>query len=90
MCGPGCKFLGSFMLIPISISGVNKAPQLGLMRLYHREGSSEVGGRPRMDDSLSFQQRRFKKNQDKNLTVFGCSGSTYCLHSGTEPPEIAK
>lgn len=63
MCGPGCKFLGSFMLIPISISGVNKALQLGLMRLYHREGSSEVGGRPRIDDSVSLQQRRLKKKK---------------------------
>ena len=42
-CGPGSKFLGSFMLIPVSISGVNKPLQLRLMRLYHREGSSEVG-----------------------------------------------
>lgn len=42
-CGPGSKFLGSFMLIPISISGVNKPLQLRLMRLYHGEGSSEVG-----------------------------------------------
>ena len=44
-CGPGSKFLGSFMLIPISISGVNKPLQLRLMRLYHGEGSSEVVGR---------------------------------------------
>lgn len=42
-CGAGSKFLGSFMLIPISISGVNKPLQLRLMRLYHGEGSSEVG-----------------------------------------------
>lgn len=31
------------MLIPISISGVNKPLQFRLMRLYHGEGSSEVG-----------------------------------------------
>lgn len=30
------------MLIPISISGVNKPLQLRLMRLCHGEGSSEV------------------------------------------------
>lgn len=42
-CGRGSKFLGSFMLIPISISGVNKPLQLRLMRLYHGEGSSEAG-----------------------------------------------
>lgn len=71
MCGPGCKFLGSFMLIPISISGVNKALQLGLMRLCHREGSSEVGGRPRMDDSVSFQQRRLK-NKKKSTQKPDC------------------
>lgn len=36
------KFFCSFMLIPISISGVNKPLQLGLMRLYHGEGSSGI------------------------------------------------
>lgn len=54
MCGLGSKFLGSFMLIPISISEVNKLLQLRLMRLYHEEGSSEVGWGVRMDDSVPF------------------------------------
>lgn len=52
------------MLIPISISGVNKPLQLRLMRLYHREGSSEVG-ELRMDDSVSFQEKE-KKDQSGN------------------------
>ncbi|CAB1437263.1 unnamed protein product [Pleuronectes platessa] len=47
-CGAGSKFLGSFMLIPISISGVNKPLQLGLMRLCHGEGSSECRAHHRL------------------------------------------
>lgn len=54
------------MLIPISISGVNKPLQLRLMRLCHGEGSSEVvvGGRGwlewRMDDSVPFLLRELR------------------------------
>lgn len=74
MCGPGCKFLGSFMLIPISISGVNKALQLGLMRLYHREGSSEAGGEGWMTQSPSS-----KGGKDSNTKT---SRWGFCLRLG--------
>lgn len=92
MCGPGCKFLGSFMLIPISISGVNKALQLGLMRLYHREGSSEVGGgwMTQSPSSKGGKESDTKNLQVGILRVFGCFVATSCLRSGSKQNKSLK